>query len=239
MQPILHIFKRELTAYFSTPVGYVFMVVFLVLSTTLYVMELFVFGRADMTGFFSWMPMLYMVFVPAVAMRLWSEERKLGTIELLMTLPVNSTQAVLGKFLAGLAFLCVTLLLTFPLPVALFLLGNPDLGPIIGGYLGTVVLGMIYLSIGSFASTLTRDQIVAFITGAVICALFWLTGWEPFIASISDFSKLLGKFFAALGIDTHYYSITRGVVDTRDLVYAVSVTGFFLFLSVLSVERKR
>jgi len=239
MRPILHIFRREMAAYFSTPIGYVFIVVFLVLSSTLYVMELFVYGQADMTGFFGWMPMLLMVFVPAVAMRLWSEERKLGTIELLMTLPVNSLQAVLGKFFAGLAFLGLALALTFPLPVALFALGNPDPGPMLGGYLGTLVLGMIYLAIGSFASTLAREQIVAFIVGAVICALFWLTGWAPFVATLADFSKLLGRFVAAVGIDTHYYGVTRGIADTRDLVYALSVTGFFIFLSVLSVERMR
>jgi ABC-2 type transport system permease protein len=172
-------------------------------------------------------------------MRLWSEEKKLGTIELLMTLPVNSVQAVLGKFAAGLTFLGFTLAMTFPLPLAVFWLGNPDPGPILGGYLGSLALGMVYLSIGSFASTLSRDQIVAFIIGGVLCAFFWLTGWEPFVASLSDFSQLLGAFVAALGIDTHFYGISRGVLDTRDVIYALSVTAFFLYLNVIMVERKR
>lgn len=240
MSAIYTVFRRESSAYFNTPIGYVFAVFFLGVGSALYVTQLFSDGQANMNGFFSLMPIFFLFFVPAVSMRLWAEERKTGTMELLLTLPVTSTQVVLGKFLAGLAFLAVTLALTFPLPTALVLLGgHPDPGPIIGGYLGTIVLGMIYMAIGSFASTLTSDQIVAFVVALAIGFFFWLTGFEPFTATIADWYRPLGKMLAAVGIDTHFYSIARGVVDSRDVVYALSVTGYFLFLSVLSVERKR
>jgi ABC-2 type transport system permease protein len=234
------IFRRELGAYFNTAIGYVFMIFFLAVSSAFYVTSLFESGRAGMSDFFNMMPILFLFFVPAVTMRLWAEERKSGTMELLLTMPVTSWQAVLGKFFAGWAFLTVTLLFTFPLPLALVLLnGNPDPGPIIGGYLGTMILGMIYMAIGLFASSLTADQIVAFVAALAVSFFFYLTGFDPVVAWLSDLSKPLGQAVAAVGIDTHFYSISRGVVDSRDVLYALSVTGFFLFLCVLSIERKR
>jgi ABC-2 type transport system permease protein len=240
MSPIFTIFRRELGSYFNTPIGFVFLAFFLIVSSVYYVTPIFVDGQATMTGFFQHMPSFFLFFVPAVAMRLWAEERKSGTVELLLTLPVTSTQAVLGKFFAGLFFLITTLALTFPLPLALVLLGgNPDPGPIIGGYLGTIVLGTIYMAIGSFASTLTSDQIVAFIAALAISFFFFLTGYEPLTAWMSDLNKPFGEMISRIGINTHFYSIARGVLDSRDVVYAVSLTAFFLFLSVMSVERKR
>ncbi|MCZ7644695.1 MAG: ABC transporter permease [Planctomycetota bacterium] len=250
MGPTYHIMKRELKAYFNTPIGYVFVVFFLLLSCSFYVfLTLFVEGVADMRGYFRWVPVIFLIFVPAVTMRLWAEERKLGTLELLLTFPVRTWQAVLGKFLAGLAFLAFTMLLTLHLPILLDTVLRPeqglglDWGPVIGCYIGTMVLGMVYLSVGAFASSLTGDQIVAFVVGATLNGVFFLIGFPPFVGWIRDFSSRWGpglaEFVQRFGVSYHYESVARGVIDTRDLVYAVTVTGFFLFLNHLVIERRR
>ncbi|GMV78913.1 MAG: gliding motility-associated ABC transporter permease subunit GldF [Planctomycetota bacterium] len=248
--PVFHILRRELAAYLNTPIGYVFVVFFLLLSCSFYVfLALFVEGVSDMRGFFSWIPIFFLIFVPAISMRLWSEDRKLGTLELLLTFPLRTWQAVLGKFLAGLLFLALTMLLTLHLPIVLDTYLRPenqpglDWGPVIGSYLGTLVLGMVYLSVGAFASSLTGDQIVAFVIGATLNGVFFLIGFPPFVSWIRDFSSEWGprtaEFVQRFGVSYHYDSIARGVVDTRDIVYALTVTGFFLFLNHLVIERRR
>jgi ABC-2 type transport system permease protein len=244
MTATLSVLRRELGSYFNTPIGYVFMIAFLVLSSFLYVKSLFISGVADMREYFFWLPILFLVFIPGISMRLWSEERKLGTLELLLTMPIQTWQAVLGKFLAGMIFLVITMTLTFHLPLALKLLApvksaGPDIGPIIGGYLGTMILGMVYLSVGAFASSLTSDQIVAFIVGIFVNAALLLISIPDFVLWLRDFSPALAAEVQRFGLWHHFESIGRGVLDTRDLVYAVSMSGLFLFLNILVIERRR
>lgn len=238
------ILRRELGAYFNTPIGYVFMIFFLGVSCWMYVLRLFSEGIAEMRMWFGLLPFLFLIFIPAVSMRLWAEERKQGTLELLMSFPVRTWQAVLGKFLAGVLFLAITLALTVQLPAALWLLSpakgpGVDFGPIIGGYLGAMMLGMVYLAIGGFASSLTRDQIVAFVVGMSICFFFYLLAYDPFLDVIRDFSPTAAARLERFGVGYHFESIARGVVDIRDIVYALTVSGLFLFLTVLVIERRR
>jgi len=242
------IMRRELAAYFNTPIGYVFLVFFLLLSKSFFVLlSLFVNGVAEMRSYFSWLPILFLIFVPAIAMRLWAEERKLGTLELLMTFPVRSWHAVVGKFLAGMCFLAIMLILTLDLPLALWLLKGtgpgPDWGPIVCGYLGAIALGMVYMAIGAFASSLTSDQIVAFVIGATLNSVLFLIGFEPFVRMVRDLSPNWGGPVAAtiqrFGVNYHFDSICCGVVDSRDILYALTMTAFFLYLNVLVVERRR
>jgi len=234
------VFRREFAAYFNTSIGYVFMAFFLLVTKFFFVTGLLVGGNAEMREFFGLMPIFFLFFIPAISMRLWSEERKLGTLEWLLTLPMKAWQAVLGKYLAGLAFIAVTLMLSFDIPIFLKLHGNPDMGPIIGGYLGALVLGMIYLAIGAFASSLTSDQIIAFVVAVAISMIFFLMGFQPILEWIKDIvgantTSLVQRF----GINYHFESISRGVVDTRDVIYAFSIAGVFLFLNVLVVDRRR
>jgi ABC-2 type transport system permease protein len=244
MAATISVMRRELGAYFNTPIGYVFMIAFLVLSSFLYVKSIFISGAADMREYFFWLPILFLVFIPGIAMRLWSEERKLGTLEVLLTMPLQTWQAVLGKFLAGMVFLFITMLLTLHLPLALKLLApvnspGPDFGPIIGGYMGTMILGMIYLSVGSFASSLTSDQIVAFIVGISINAVLLLISIPEFVFWVREYSPNAAVELQRFGILHHFESIGRGVVDTRDIIYALSMSGLFLFLNILVIERRR
>nr|HPQ41838.1 ABC transporter permease [bacterium] len=168
MSDIAAIFKREFRSYFDSPVAYIFITVFLVLTGWLFFSSFFIVNYASLRGFFDILPWMFLFFVPAVTMRLWSEEKKLGTMELLMTLPVKDSDVVIGKFFASYAFMSLTVLLTFPLVISVSTLGNPDSGPIIGGYLGAILMGGAYLSIGMFASSLNENQIIAFILGVVI-----------------------------------------------------------------------
>jgi ABC-2 type transport system permease protein len=201
-----------------------------------YVWLFFLKNQASLRGFFSLLPWLFLFLSPSLTMRAWAEEKKLGTMELIITLPVKDYEVVLGKFLASLFFLTLTILFTFPLVLTCLYLGEPDLGPIIGGYCGAVLLGATYLSIGLFASSLTENQIVAFIIGVSICFLFLLIGEEMIITLLPD---ILVPVFAYLGLANHFDSIGRGVIDSRDLLYYLSVTGFFLFLNICSVESRK
>lgn len=169
-------------------------------------------------------------------MRSWAEEKKLGTMELLMTLPVRDYEVVFGKFLSSLLFLILNIALTFPLVLTCFYLGEPDVGPIIGGYCGAILLGGAYLSIGLFVSSLTENQIVAFILGVSICFFLLLLGEEWIIARLPVFLQPISKY---VGIATHFDSIGKGVIDSRDLVYYFSIIGFFLFLNICSVESRK
>jgi ABC-2 type transport system permease protein len=241
MGPTLSIMKRELGSYFNTPIGYVIIVFFLGLSTWLFLDPFFSQGVAEMRGYFGNLPFLFLFFIPAISMRLWSEERKLGTMELLMTMPMKNWNAVVGKYLAGMVFIIVMLALTFPIPAALAYLGDPDMGPIIGGYLGSLVLASIYLSIGAFASSLTSDQIVAFVVGLCASLILFTLGSPLTFNFIREDLNLprVAEVVRSFGIEYHFESISRGVIDTRDVIYAVTVTGFFLFLNVLVIERRR
>jgi ABC-2 type transport system permease protein len=242
MAAICTILRRELGAYFNTPIAYVVIFVYLVISGAFYVHFGFSSQAGDLRAFFEWQPLVMALLIPALTMRLWSEERQLGTLELLMTLPVRTWQAVAGKFLAATAFLVVMLLFTMHLPIFLGFFSNPpgpDWGTVVGGYLGCLAMGMMYIAIGLFASSLTRDQIVALIIGLAICILLWLIGFPVFVSMIREFSAEVAVWVQNFSIVPHFESISRGVLDTRDLVYVVSVGGFFLLLTNLVMERRR
>ncbi len=233
------VFRREFVTYFITPLAYVFIVIFLVLAGTLtfFLGSFFDRGQADLQIFFSFHPWLYLLLVPAFAMRLWSEERKIGTIELLLTLPISTTQAVLAKFLAAWAFTGIALALTFPLWLTVNYLGEPDNGVILASYIGSLIMAGAYLAIGACFSALTSNQVIAFVLAAMVCLIFSLggtpivleffTGWAP--AGVID-------MIASLSFMSNFRAIARGVIDVSALVYFASVITFFLFANVVLVD---
>lgn len=242
--------RRELAAYFCTPLGYVFAVIFLFISCAYYAGSLFQNGKLEMRGLFENLPLLLLFFVPATAMRLWADERKTGTLELLMTYPLPAWQAVLAKFAAGTLFLAAALALTFHLPLLLqFALrppapaAGPDWGPILGGYLASLALGMTYLALGAFASSLTGNQVVAFVLAFGLNMLLYLLALPAVLNAVRETLGGAGASLAVqmerFGILGRFNSIARGVLDTRDVVFAASLCGFFLFLNVLVIQRRR
>jgi ABC-2 type transport system permease protein len=236
MRNILVIAGKEFRAYFSSVIAYIFITLFLAVSGWLFMQSFFLLGQASLRPFFSFLPYQFLIFVPAVTMRLWAEEKKLGTIELLMTFPVRDSEVVLGKFLAAIGFLGVALFLSFPLALTAAYAGDPDWGAIFGGYLGALLLGASYLAIGLFISSLTENQIVAFLIAAVACFGLLIVGHDFVLFRVPAF--MVG-FLSYLSLGTHFESIGRGVLDTRDLVYYLSLIGFFLFLNVRSVESRK
>jgi len=238
MSNVFAIAGKEFRSYFESTIAYIFMVIFLVLTSLLFfeLQKFFVIGQATLRDFFGLVPIVMLFFIPAISMRMWAEERKLGTLETLMTLPVRDWEVVLGKFAASMLFLLITLALTFPLPVMVVALGNPDPGALIGGYLGLVLLGAAYLSIGLWISSLTENQIVAFISAAVICLILFIIGVDIFLTALP---RWMVPFFKSIALGSRFSSIERGVIDLRDLLYYVSMIGFFLFLNVRSVELRR
>jgi len=226
---------KEFRSYFDSPVAYIYITFFLVLSSWLFLRGFFLIGQASMRGFFGILPWLLLFFVPAVTMRLWAEEKKLGTIELLMTLPIRDYEVVIGKFLASFLFLTLTLLLSVSIPLMIALVGDPDPGPIVGGYIGAVLLGASYLSIGLFVSSLTENQIIAFIIGVVATFALFIVGEEFVVYSAPQALVPVLKF---IGMGAQFDSIGRGVVDSRDVIYYLSVIGFFLYLNVRAIESR-
>jgi ABC-2 type transport system permease protein len=234
--------KRELGAYFGTPLAYVFIVVFLAMTGTFafYVGNFFERGQADLQPFFAYHVWLYLLLVPAVAMRLWAEERKTGTIELLMTLPVTTFEAILGKFLAAWAFIGVALALTFPMWITVNILGNPDNGVILAGYIGSFLMAGAFLAIGSCISALTKNQVIAFIVAATLCFLFVMSGSEM----VLNFFRLWAPGFlvqaiASMSFLNHFDQIARGVFSLPTLVFYLSLIAFFLFANVIVVEQRK
>jgi ABC-2 type transport system permease protein len=232
MRPVLTIVKRELGAYFSSPVAYVFLVIFLLLTGffTFTAGSFFERGEASLAAFFGWHPWIYLMVVPAIGMRLWAEERRSGTLELLFTMPISTWQAILGKFLASWLFIGVALLLTFPAVVTVNLLGEPDNGAIFAGYLGSFFLAGTYLAITCMTSAMTRNQVVAFILSVVICLFLVLAGFNPVTDLMTRWaSPAVVDTVAAFSVVTHFDGFQRGVIDTRDLFFFLSVIGFSLF----------
>ena len=232
MNNITAIFKKEFRSYFNSPIAYIFITFFLALSAWFFFRGFFLVGQAVMRGFFSWVPWIFLLFIPAVTMKLWAEEKKIGTVEILMTLPIKDYEVVLGKYLASFCLLGVTILLSLSLPITVAYLGEPDGGPIFGGYVGLFLMGGAYLSIGMFASTITENQIVAFILGIVMCFALLIIGEDIVLFNAPNW---VVPIFSYLGLGAHFSSILRGVIDSRDLIYYFSVIGFFLYLSVLMV----
>ncbi|MGE5129945.1 MAG: ABC transporter permease [Sphingomonadaceae bacterium] len=234
--------RRELAGYFISPVAYVFLVIFLLLTGffTFTVGAFFERGEASLISFFVWHPWLYLVLVPAVGMRLWSEERRSGTLELLLTMPVTAWQAILGKFLASWAFLAIALALTFPVVITVNVLGSPDNGIIVAGYLGSVLLAGAYLAISCMTSAMTRNQVVAFILAVVICLFLILCGFNPVTDLLSRWaSPAFVDTVAAFSVITHFDGFQKGVIDTRDLFYFLSVIGFSLFATGVILRNYR
>jgi len=233
---------RELMSYFATPVAYVFIVIFLAFSGALafYVGGFFDSGRADLISFFFYHTWLYLLLIPAISMRLWAEERKTGTIELLMTLPVSTTEAVLGKFLAAWAFAGISLGMTFPMWVTVNVLGDPDNGVILASYLGSFVMAGAFLAIGSCISALTKNQVIAFIVAAAACFLFTMSGLELVLNFFRVWAPdVLVETVASMSFLTHFQAITKGVIDLRDVVFFASLIGVFLFANVVAVDAKK
>jgi len=238
----INIMRRELTGYFATPVAYVFLVIFLVMTGifTFYLGSFYERGFADLEPFFRFHPWLYLFLVPAISMRLWAEERRSGTIELLLTLPLTTVDAVLGKFLAAWLFMGLALVLTTPMWVTVNYLGSPDNGVILAGYLGSWLMAGGFLAIGSCMSALTRNQVVAFILGVVICFLFLLSGLPMVMNLFKGWApQVILDGIAGLSFFKHFADISKGVIDLRDLVYFVLVIGFWLFANVLVLEIKK
>jgi len=241
------VFKRELSSYFATPVAYVFIVIFLLLagSFTFYLGNFYVpsrqpVGWADLQPFFSFHPWLYLFLVPAVGMRLWSEERKSGTIEMLLTLPLTMWQAVAGKFLAAWSFIGIALALTFPIWITVNYLGSPDNGVILASYLGSFLMAGAFLAIGSCISACTRNQVVAFILTVVVCFLFLLAGFPLVLNFFSSWAPQgLVDAIAGLSFFNHFSSISKGVIDLRDLIYFLLTIAFWLYASAVVIDLKK
>lgn len=236
MKPIWTIAKREYKAYFLSPIAYVYLITFLVIMNLLFFRGFFLVGQAELRPMFALMPWVFLFFAPAVAMGKWAEEKKFRTLELLLTLPVKDYQVVVAKFLAGLALIASAILLTLPVAITVSLIGDLDWGPVIGGYLGAVLLGGAYLSIGLFFSSLTENQIIAFILGVVGCFVLFAVGFPIIIGGAKG---IVAGTMQYLALGEHFHSIARGVIDTRDVIYYLSIIGFFLFLNLKVVKARK
>jgi ABC-2 type transport system permease protein len=242
MKSIITIAKRELTGYFASPVAFVFIVIFLILSGffSFMVGGFFERGQASLESFFAWHPWLYLFLVPAVGMRMWSEERRLGTIELLLTMPVTPWQAIVGKFIASWAVVALALVLTFPMWITVNYLGNPDNGVILAGYVGSFLMGGAYLSITAMTSAMTRNQVVAFIVSVVLSLFLILAGYPPVTNMLVSWAKpWIVEAIASFSVMTHFESLQKGVLDSRDILYFLSVMGFSLFTTSVVVRTHR
>ncbi|MCK5260258.1 MAG: Gldg family protein [Candidatus Omnitrophica bacterium] len=231
------IFTRELFSYFNSPIVYIFIIVFVMLINAMFMSQFFLIGNADMRYFFGLFPIILCVFIPAITMRLWAEEKRGNTFELLLTFPMETHKLVLGKFFAGLIFYLLTLAGTLFVPVMLFLIGKPDIGPIIGGYLGVFFIGAFFLSVGIFVSGLCKDQIVSFIIAMTACFFFYLSGLDFMAGLVDGWLPGVGSFLKAnFGMTRHFESFQRGVIDNRDILYFIVMTIVFLVLNVFSIE---
>lgn len=242
MNIISAMFKRELRSYFATPVAYVFIVIFLVLmgTFTFYLGGFYEQGQADLRAFFNFHPWLYLFLVPAISMRLWAEERKSGSIELLMTLPITPWQAVLGKFLAAWAFTGIALTLTFPVWITVNYLGDPDNGTILAAYIGSLLMAGGFLAIGSCISAVTRNQVIAFVVSIVVCFGFLLSGFPMVLDMFSGWlPQVIVDAIASLSFLSHFTNISRGVIDFRDLIYFGLLIGTFLYANTIVLQWKQ
>ena len=242
MRNVWIIAKREAVAYFATPLAYVFIVIFLALSASLafYIGGFMSRGQADLQPFFDYHPWLYLLLIPAISMRLWAEERKTGTIENLMTLPISTAEAVIGKFLAAWAFAGLALALTFPMWITVNVLGDPDNGVIVASYLGSLFMAGAFLAIGSCISALTRNQVIAFIVAATVCFLFTMSGVDLVLNVFRGWAPgILVDTIASLSFLSHFRSITDGIIDLRDVVFFASLITVWLIANVIVVDLKK
>jgi ABC-2 type transport system permease protein len=236
------IMRRELASYFATPLAYVFILIFLLLANafTFYLGGFFERGQADLQWFFYWHPWLYLFLIPAISMRLWAEERKSGSIELLMTQPVTLWEAVLGKYFAAWLFAALALALTFPIWITVNYLGRPDNGTILAAYIGSLLLAGSYLAIGSCMSALTNNQVIAFILGVVACFLVLMAGFPLVLDAFRSWApQWLVDAIASLSFLTHFDSIKKGVIDVRDLLYFGMLSAFFLLATSIALDLRK
>lgn len=232
---IYALFKKELMSYFNSPIAYVFLAIFLIVGNWLFFNNFFTMDQANLRPYFIFLPWVFLFLAPAITMRLWAEEKKTGTNEFLMTLPVTDWQLVLAKFSGALAFLMLALVLTLTLPFTVSNLGNLDIGPVLGGYIGAVFLAGAYLSLGLFISSLTKNQIIAFVLGLAACFIFFVVGANFVLESAPSVLVPVMRF---LGLGSHFESIARGVIDSKDLIYYLSFIFFFLWLNVKVIEKR-
>jgi ABC-2 type transport system permease protein len=236
MANVLTIFGKEFKSYFVSPIAYVFIMVYLVVTNFLFFQGFFLINQADMRGYFGLLPWIFLFFVPAITMRTWAEEKKMKTLEVLLTWPIRDAELVVGKFLAAFAVLALALALSITIPITILFLGNPDVGAIVCSYFGALLMGAAYLAIGLWLSSITENQIVAFILGVVATFVLFIVG-TPFVTMAAP--AWLVPVLSYLGLGTHFDSISRGVIDSRDIIYYFSVIGFFLFLNVRSLESRK
>ena len=242
MNNVRTIFRRELAGYFATPVAYVFLVIFLILTGVLTFqlggwLEL---GQADLQPFFNFHPWIYLFLVPAISMRLWAEERKQGTIELLLTLPVSTGEAVVGKFLAAWAFTGIALLLTFPLWITVNWLGDPDNGVILSGYVGSLLMAGGFLAVGACFSALTRNQVIAFVLTVAACFTLVLAGYPPVLDAVKGWApQAIVEAIASISFLTHFDAISKGVIDLRDMVFFLTMIAFWLFANAVTIDARK
>jgi ABC-2 type transport system permease protein len=238
MKNAFTIFKKELRSYFSSPIGFVFIIFYLLVSNAFFffVQDFFKVGQVSMRGYFAALPWVFLFFVPAISMRLWAEEKKMGTVELLLTMPLKEWEVVFGKFLAAFGFLAITLIFSLTIPISLAYLGKPDYGVIVGSYVGALFLGSAYLAIGLFISSLTENQVVAFIISLAVIFVLLLVGIAPVwlnalgsIVAVCEYVSLL----------SHFNNVTRGVIDSRDVIYYGSVIVLFLYLNIKNIEARK
>jgi ABC-2 type transport system permease protein len=240
MTQISPVFKREFLGYFRSPVAYVFLIVFSLASIGLafFIGGFFKAGLATMESYFQFYPWLFLFLIPAAGMRLWSEEKRNGTVELLFTLPITTLEAVLGKFLAAWAFLTLAILLSLPLAATVAYLGSPDWGVVVSTYVGSILMAGAYLGVCALNSALTKNQVISFVISVVSCLVILFLGW-------SVFSEVLGSVFPVWLVDllsnfsfiTHFDAFTKGIIDPKDVVFFLSLIGFTLFLNVVALER--
>lgn len=239
---VKNVLKRELYGYFNSPVAYIFLVIFIMMTGyfTFGFGRFYEAGQADLRAFFHFHPLIYLVFVPAIAMRLWSEERMSGTIQLLLTLPITVSQAVVGKFLAAWIFLGVALLMTTPMVFTVWYLGDPDYGVIFASYLGSFLMAGSYLAVGAFTSSITKNQVVSFVLSIAFCFIILLPSLPMVVEFLRLFLPLSAvDFVSSFGFWVHFESIKRGVIDIGDVFYFLSLIAFMLYANVLVIEAKK
>lgn len=240
MTQITPVFKREFLGYFRSPVAYVFLISFLVISIllTFFLGQFFKAGTASLESYFGLLPWMFVVFVPAVGMRLWSEEKRTGTAELLFTLPVTTLEAVFGKFLAAWAFLAVAILLSFPLALTAGYLGQPDWGVMAVSYLGAILMAASYLGVCGLMSALTKNQVISFVISFIACLVLVLLGWSVFNGIMEQALPVWAvDVLSNFSFVTHFDAMTKGIIDPKDVVFFLSLMGFTLFLNVVALER--
>jgi len=233
MRQIKNIFKKEFRTYFESPIAYIVISIFLLVTGWFFFMTFFLYDQADLRGFFALLPIIFSFVVPAITMRLFSEELNIGSYETLLTMPVTFPDVILGKFMASVAFIAAMLVPTLAYPITVSFLGQLDWGPVAGGYIGAIMLGAAFSAIGLFASSLTRNQIIAFIIGLAICFALTLIDKMLFF-----FPQSLLGIFEYLGADFHFQNISKGIIDSRDILYFLSVSFVGLYGAHLAMEGK-